>query len=146
MTKQQPKANQPESTQHYPDLSDSEREEAEKEGVKEAIKKSAETAFLTRSETEGETVGDRWPGKSEIMQFVDVLDLEVEEFKKVISGKADRQIAEDKVAGLLGVERSGKNRTEYVKAMMARLGVKSVYEVTNAGPSFTNDVTPTSAL
>jgi len=146
MTKKQSTANEPESTQHYPDLTDAEREEAEKEGVKEAIKKSAETAFVTRSEIEGESTGDRWPDRSEIMQYAHIVDLGLEAFKEAVKADAEPAIPESKVAGLLGLERSGKNRTEYVKAMMARLGVKSVYEVTNAGPGFTNDVTPVSTL
>jgi hypothetical protein len=41
----------------------------------------------------------------------------------------------------LGLERSGQNRTEHVKVLCERLGVKSPYEVTQAGPAWTNDQT-----
>jgi hypothetical protein len=38
------------------------------------------------------------------------------------------------------MERSGKNRTDVVEVICAVLGIKSPYEVTDAGPSYTNDV------
>ncbi|MGI4847263.1 MAG: hypothetical protein ACRYGK_03875 [Janthinobacterium lividum] len=129
-----------------PELTDDEREQAEKEGVKEAYKQSAQTNFATRSATETTGGGDRWPDRSEIMQFAGMIDLGLEEFEKAIAADAKPAIPEGKVAGLLGLERSGKNRTQYVKAMMKRLGVTSVYDVTTAGPAFTNDVTPITAL
>jgi hypothetical protein len=139
-------ANDPAEVKHYPDLGKSEREEAEKEGVKAAFSQSAQTNFSTRSATESESTGDRWPDRSEIQPWAHMLDLGEDEFVKAIDAKADVPVPEGKVAGLLGLERSGKNRTGYVKAMMDRLGVDDVYEVTSAGPGHTNDTTPINKL
>lgn len=129
-----------------PDLSDAEKEAAEKEGAKEAYKKSGETKVFTASNIEGESVGDKYPDRSEIMPWAPLLDLGIEEFKKAISEKADRLVPESKVAGLLGLERSGKNRTPYVEAMVKRLKVDSVYDVVPHGPDYTNDITPVKKL
>ena len=126
-----------------PELTEDERIAAEKEGLKSAYARSAETQFSTQSATESpDYVGDRWPDRHEIMQFASMIDLGLDEFKKAIAADADNAIPESKVAGLLELERSGKNRTEYVNALCRRLGVKSPLEVTNSGPGFTNDVTP----
>lgn len=130
-----------EVVQTYPELSDAEKHEAEKEGVKAAYQESAKTNFATRSATESTSVGDRWPDRHEIMQWAGVIDLGIEAFKDAIAEDADAPIPESKVAGLMELERSGKNRTEYVAAMCERLKVSSPLEVTNAGPGFTNDVT-----
>lgn len=128
------------------ELTDAEREAAEKEGLKAAYAQSAQTNFATRSATEGDSVGDRWPDRSDIMQFASMLDLDIDSFKAAISADANPGIPESKVAGLLGLERSGKNRTDWVAAMCERLGVKSPLEVTNAGPDFTNDTTPVNKI
>lgn len=136
-----PKEAQEATIRNFPELSDTEREAAEKEGVKAAYARSAETNFLTRSATETDSVGDRWPDRHEIMQWAHVVDLDLDGFKAAIDANAESAIPESKVAGLMELERSGKNRTEYVKAMCERLGVSSPYEVTNAGPGHTNDVT-----
>jgi hypothetical protein len=37
--------------------------------------------------------------------------------------------------GLLDLERSGQNRTEYVEALCKRLGVDDPRDVTHAGPA-----------
>lgn len=126
-----------------PELSDTEKAEAEKEGVKAALAQSAQTNFATRSATESpdSSAADKWPGRHEIMQWASVVDLGLEAFEAAVSADAENTIPEDKVAGLLELERSGKNRTQYVAALCKRLGVKSPYEVTNAGPGHTNDVT-----
>lgn len=144
MTKKQEaqEAKETEVIQHYPELTEAEKLEAEKEGVKQAVAQSARTNFSTRSATETASVGDRWPGRHEIMQWAHLVDLGLEEFQVAVAEDADPSIAEDKVAGLLELERSGKNRTDYVKALCDRLGISSPYEVTNAGPGYTNDVTP----
>jgi len=80
------------------------------------------------------------------MRFAPLIDLGLDAFKDAIAEDADNAIPESKVAGLLELERSGKNRTEYVNALCKRLGVKSPLEVTGAGPSHTNDVTPVSVV
>jgi hypothetical protein len=136
-----------ENVKHFPELSEEEKTEAEKEGVKAAMAQSAQTNFATQSATEApDYVGDRWPDRHEIMRFAHIIDLGLDAFKKAIADDAESLIPEGKVAGLLELERSGKNRTEYVNALCKRLGVKSPLEVTSAGPGHTNDVTPVAVL
>lgn len=122
------------------ELSDAEKKAAEKEGLKQAYAESAATNFRTQSETTGEPQGDRWPDRHEIMPWAHLVDLGLDAFKDAIKPDADPLVPEGKVAGLMELERSGKNRTEYVKALCDRLGVSSPLEVTSAGPGFTNDV------
>lgn len=130
-----------------PELTEAERTEAEKEGLKAAYAQSAQTTFATQSATESpDYEGDRWPDRHEIMRWAHIVDLGLEAFKAAVAEDAEPAIPESKVAGLLELERSGKNRTEYVQALCDRLGVKSPLEVTSAGPSHTNDVTQVSAL
>lgn len=130
------------TVKHTPELTETEKTEAEKEGVKAALAQSAQTNFATQSATESpDYEGDRWPDRHEIMRYAHLVDLGLDEFKAAISEKAEVTVPESKVAGLMELERSGKNRTEYVKALCDRLGVKSPLEVTSAGPGHTNDVT-----
>lgn len=130
-----------------PELTTAEREAAEKEGVKQAYAESALTNFRTRSATESyESQADRWPDRHEIMPWAGLVDLGLDAFKEAIAEDAKDPIPESKVAGLVEIERSGKNRTEYVKALCDRLGVASPLEVTHAGPGFTNDVTAVNTL
>ena len=67
-----------------------------------------------------------------------------------LEGMLDKKdgLGEDKIAALLILERNGQNRTEYVKAMMKRLGIKDLRkELPQAGgPDFTNDTTNLSDL
>lgn len=132
-----------------PELSKSEVAEAEKQGVKNALTQSAQTNFITQSATENndpDYVGDRWPDRHEIMQYAGMINLGLDEFVKAVADGATPNIPEGKVAGLLELERSGQNRTEYVRALCKRLGVKSPTEVTSAGPGHTNDVTSLTKL
>lgn len=126
-----------------PELSASEEKQAEKDGVKAALTQSAQTNFATQSATENldpEYVGDRWPDRHDIMRYEYIVLLGLDEFKEAIKEGATPNVPESKVAGLLELERSGQNRTEYVDALCKRLGVKSPIEVTGAGPGHTNDV------
>ncbi len=129
-----------------PKLTAAEEAAAQKEGVKEAAKEQAKESaqFLADNEPPAPPV-KQWHGKDEIMQYAHIIDLGFEAFEEAIAEK-DGGLPEEKVAGLLELERSGKNRTDYVRALCARLGVKSPYEVTNAGPDYTNDMTPISKL
>lgn len=131
---------QQEEVKNFPVLTDAEEEAAEKEGVAAAYADSARTNFATQSATETTGGGDRWPGRHEIMPWAHIVDLGLDAFKAAVAADAEPAIPEDKVAGLMELERSGKNRTEYVKALCDRLGVSNPFEVTNAGPGFTNDV------
>lgn len=139
----EPKKHSDGSIKTTPELSSAEQKQAEKEGVKEAFKESARTNFATQSATENldpDYVGDKWPDRHEIMRWAHLVGLGLDEFKAAIKEGAEPNVPEGKVAGLLELERSGQNRTEYVRALCTRLGVKSPTEVTGAGPGYTNDV------
>ncbi|KAK0349821.1 hypothetical protein LTR94_031514, partial [Friedmanniomyces endolithicus] len=83
-----------------------------------------------------------------------VLKLAPEAFADAISGDEDRAkkagyskpFGEEDAKGLLARERAGQNRTQYVRPVMERLGVASPYEVTDAGPPYTNDQTSVTNL
>lgn len=128
-----------------------EKAEALKEGALEAVKQSGHDAYLAM--TDGVQLSDappqnRWLGSDEIQMWAHVIDYGVEQFEDAVSEKPKDgdPIPDTKVAGLLKLERAGKNRTPYVAALKKRLKIDSVYEVTDAGPDYTNDITPTSKL
>jgi hypothetical protein len=128
-----------------PSLTESEKKAAQKEGLREAAKDAAkESAKYLANTDHAEVEPNRYLGKDEIMQHAHIIDLGIDEFKKAVGKGGD--LPENKVAGLLELERSGKNRTDYVRALCDRLGVKSPYEVTSAGPDYTNDITPVTKL
>lgn len=122
----------------------SEVEKARAEGVKEAIKQDAKESY--EYATDGALPGDdpaprQFTGSSQHTNMVSgLLGLSPEGLADAIAEDADTPIPEEAVANLLEQERSGQNRTPYVEALCKRLKVKSPYEVTNAGPGYTNDV------
>jgi hypothetical protein len=130
------------------DLSAGEKANARKEGAIEAHKESAKQAVELSTGTEtNETEAPRFLGSDEIMLYADLVDLGIEQFKELVAEGGDRNLSEEKVAGLLKLERNGKNRTEYVKALCKRLGIKDPREVPGAGgPDYTVDVTPLTKL
>ena len=130
-------------------VSQSELDKARKEGALEAAKEQGKDAFRYATDGNlpgGDGGGPKYAGSSDIMQYADILDLGLDSFKKRIEEGSDSPVPEEKVAGLLELERSGKNRTDYVKALCKRLGVDSPYEVTTAGPGYTNDTAPVTEL
>lgn len=132
-----------------PSVSDVQK--ARNEGVTEAIKENAKDAYnyATDGQLPGEPPEHQYHGASDIMQFADILTLGIEEFEDRIAEKADDPIPEEKVVGLLRLERNGQNRTAYVKALMRRLDLKSkedLYRVSPGGPDYTNDTTPITKL
>jgi len=139
-------AKKPDAIQNFPELSDAEKTAAEKEGVKAAISQSAQTNFATRSATESDAPGDRWPDRHEIMRWEHLLSLDLAAFEEAIDAKAEPAVPESKVAGLIELERSSKNRKQYCDVLTKRLGVSSVYEVTSAGPGYMNEVAPIIAI
>ncbi len=134
------------------ELSKKEIEGAQKEGALDYIKEGAKNAM--RADT-GTT---NYDGVSDSERFrVDpalnttfiatLLDLGVDELKRRLNDeKADDAIGFENAKGLLALERAGKNRTSYVKLLCDAIGVKSPYEVTSAGPAYTNDDTAVTAL
>lgn len=121
---------------------------AQKRGVADKIAENAGDTYqaLTDGDLPGEPPARQFIGMDDIMGFEPLLDLGVNEFETRIAEEQDNPVPEEKVAGLLSLERAGRNRTPYVQAMCKRLDVKSPYEVTNAGPGYTNDVHPITEL
>lgn len=121
---------------------------AQAEGVVDAIKEKAKDQYdaLTDGNLPGAPPARQFLGMDDIMGFEPLLDLGVSDFESRVAEDSDAPVPEEKVAGLLSLERAGRNRTPYVKAMCKRLGVDSPYEVTNAGPGYTNDVHPVTEL
>lgn len=128
-------------------LSGAEQAAARKEGAKDAVKEAAADTykFLTDGNLPGDTPDQRWIGHDDIMQFEPLLSLGVDEFTKRIGKTGEPPVPEEKVYGLLSLERVGQNRTPYVKAMMTRLGLKKE-DLPPGGPDYTNDVTATTKL
>lgn len=126
-----------------PDVPASKVKEAQIEGIQEAIAEGAKRKF---NMTDGSPVGDEpEPGivKTNDATHLDyLLDLDPDVLKKTLKGEGDLGPIpkQGTIASLLEMERSGKNRTDVVEVICAVLGIKSPYEVTDAGPSYTNDV------
>lgn len=128
-----------------PKVSQSEIDKAKKEGVLEAAKEEAKAAykFATDGNLMGESSGQKYPGYDDVNLLAPMLGESIDAFKESIA--KDGPLPEEKVYGLLALERNGQNRTDYVKAMMSRLGLKAD-ELPGGGPGYTNDVTPTTEL
>ena len=131
------------TTKNPTDLSTAEQNAAEHDAAKDLAKESAKDkiAASTGTESDAENVSTKWYGSDEIQLFAHLLDGGLETLEKAADKKDG--IAEDKLAGLLILERNGQNRTEYVRFLMKRLGIKDlVKELPQAGgPSYTNDTT-----
>lgn len=119
------------------------KEEVATDLAKDAVKQEARMS--TGTESEVDTAQSKYLGSDEIMQWEHVLDLDPDAFEDAIAEKAEHPIPENKVYGLLALERNGKNRTPYVKAAMKRLKLTKE-ELPGGGPAYTNDVSPTSKL
>lgn len=124
-------------------LSDAEIAKARKEGAKEDIKETAKDVHraLTDGNLPGEPPARSWHGSDEIQPWAYILDLGIDAFEEKVSksNKTD-PVPDEKVYGLLALERNGQNRTPYVKAAMKRLGLKAD-ELPGGGPAHTNDLT-----
>ncbi len=123
-----------------PSLSDVQK--ARTEGVTEAIKEQAKESYIYA--TDGQQPGDptdafKWHGYDDIAQWAPLLALDIEGFAEAIAEDAGPPVPDVKVYGLLALERNGQNRTDYVKAAMARLGLKAD-ELPGGGPAYTNPV------
>lgn len=128
-----------------PEVTAAEVEDARHQGAVDAISESAKHDYLTGGSMSTNVVApDRWPDRHEIMQWAYIIDFGLDDFKDAVSAepKSHAFVPEGKIAGLVELERSGKNRTQYVQALLDRLDVESVYDVTDAGPDYSNDVTP----
>lgn len=118
-------------------------EKARNEGVTEAIREDAKEAY--RYSVDGQLPGDP-PAPRPIntgahSNFLEGMrGLGPDELEAAVDEKADAPLSEEQVANLLEMERSGQNRTPHVQILCKRLKIKSPYEVTAAGPAYTNDV------
>lgn len=120
--------------------------DAKKEGALDAVKEGAKQAAILDT---GTTADPEDAGEAERLRVAPdfnstfaapLLDLPLDVLvKRMTNDKVPDPIDFETAKGLLALERSGRNRTDYVKALCGRLGVKSPYEVTNAGPAYTND-------
>jgi hypothetical protein len=133
------------------EVSKSEMEDAKKEGALDAVREGGKAAVLadtgTTGEFDGEAANLRVSPDIQSTVIAPLLDLSLDTLVQRLSNdKVAGAIDFETAKGLLHLERSGQNRTEYVKALMNRLGVKDPRDVTTAGPGFTNDVTALSHL
>ena len=121
-------------------------DKAQKEGIAEAQRESAKDTYkaLTEGALPGAPPARQFTGMDDIMQYAGLLDLDPEAFADRI--EKGGPVPEEKVAGLLSLERAGKNRTPHVKSLMKRLEIDHPREVTNAGPGYTNDIHPITEL
>jgi hypothetical protein len=129
--------------------STSDVESARNEGVTEAIKENAKDAYqyATDGQLPGEPAQQRFMGSDRHTNLIDgMLALSADALTEAVDPKADAPLSDDQVANLLKLERAGPNRTENVQVLCQRLGVKSPYEVTDAGPDYTNDTTNVTKL
>lgn len=127
------------------ELSRKEIDGARHEGALEAYKEGAKSAAIADTGTTGdpeamaEAANLRVAPDLNSTFLAPLLDLPLDTLVKRLSNEkvADFIDFED-AKGLLHLERSGRNRSEWVKALCARLGVKDPREVTSAGPAYTN--------
>ena len=129
--------------------STSEVEKARSEGVTDAIKEQAKDAYVyaTDGQLPGELPARQFNDMGAHTNMIDgLLSLGVDELTDAVDPKADASLSDDQVANLLRLERAGQNRTPYVQLLCKRLDVKSPFEVTDAGPDYTNDVSNITAL
>jgi len=137
-------------TEAHVKLSAKEIEEAKKDGALDYIKDGSKHAMASDTGTPSyEAVGEverfRVAPGFESTFLAPALDASVGDLEKRLKDDKDPLGFED-AKGLLALERSGKNRTGYVKMLMKFIGVKSPYDVTDAGPPYTNDETAITEL
>jgi len=125
-------------------VSDAEAKDARHEGAIEAIKEDAKDArrSLTDGAQPGEPAVTPYLGSDETNLIAFHLERGPDAFADLIKGNAKDagELTDTQVYGLLALERNGKNRTPYVKAMMKRLKLKAD-ELPGGGPAYTNDMT-----
>ena len=142
-------AKQPTDSEAFPSPTKAEIIEARREGVKDAIQESTKEAYKTGADQgygDSPTTGKQLQGSKEVAHIQHLVDLHPDVLADVLDGKdvpgrPALGLTEAQVAGLLEVERSGKNRTDIVQLLMKRLDIKHPSEVTAAGPAYTNDIT-----
>lgn len=131
-------------------LSAQEIKQAEKEGVLDRVRESANTQDI--DVLKGEEPDPKHQPKvyniDDTNQVEHLTDLGLEALEKAIDPEADEPLSEETIGKLLILERNGKNRTDFVKLLMKRLGIKDIRkELPQAGgPDYTNDISAVSKL
>jgi hypothetical protein len=126
----------------------SEIEDAKHDGALDQVRDSGRAAVLADTGTTGDpdTVAEaqrlRVSPDFHSTTFAPLLDLPLDTLvQRLTNDKVQGHIDFETAKGLLALERAGRNRTEYVNALLNRIGVDDPREVTSAGPGYTNDVT-----
>jgi hypothetical protein len=137
-------------------LTQAELDKAKKDGVlehaKDAAKLEAETGLTSvndKGSMERLAEQQRLKVDSSLPStfIAPLLDLSEDELGRRLSDeKVDGFIDFEHAKVLLNLERSGKNRTGYVKLLLKAIGTDDPYKVTPAGPAYTNDQTSITEL
>lgn len=137
-------------------LTQAELDKAKKDGVlehaKDAAKIEAETGLTSvhdKGSTERLAEQQRLRVDSSLPStfIAPLLDLSEDDLKKRLSDEKSADFIDfENAKMLLNLERSGKNRTGYVKVLLKAIGTDDPYKVTPAGPPYTNDQTSITEL
>lgn len=127
---------------------DAEIRDAKREGVLDRVRESATTQDMDTLKGEESEYRARHYNMDGTNQVEHLTSLGLEALKTAIDLKKDSPLAEEAIGKLLILERNGKNRTDFVKLLMDRLGIKDIFkELPQAGgPDYTNDVSAVTKL
>lgn len=125
-----------------PDLGKAEVVKAKKEGALDAIRESAAQQFRSTDGNATEEVDQGIQLTNDATHLEYMLEMDPKALTDALQGKdgSGLTLKQGTIASLLEMERSGHNRTDIVEALCKVLGIKTPYEVTDAGPAYTNDV------
>jgi len=130
--------------------SKSEIDEARKEGVLDAVREAATTQEM--DVLKGEEPDPKHQPRNYNLDGTNLVEhnlkLGLNALEEAIDPKADDAMPEETIGKLLILERNGQNRTDFVKLLMKRLGIKDIFkELPQAGgPDYTNDVSNVTKL
>jgi hypothetical protein len=135
------------------DVTHKELADAKKEGSLDYVKEGAKAAMIADTGTTADLdkmddpEAKRVPADLNTTFIAPLLDMSADDLEKRLKSKdVNEVISLDVAKGLLALERAGKNRTKHVQVLCKAIGVKSPYEVTTAGPPYTNDETSVTNL
>lgn len=135
------------------ELSQKEVEDARREGALDQLREGGRRAVLADTGTQGDLEAMAEAERKRISPdqnttfLAPLLDLPLDTLvPRLTNDKVPDPIPLEAAKGLLALERAGRNRTGYVRALCERIGVDSPVEVTSAGPPYTNDETAITEL
>ena len=118
------------------------KDEVAKDLAKEAVTQEAKAA----TGNESEVVPSKFPN----LEGTNLIEPILSQGIGAVEAACDKKdgLPEERLAALLTLERNGQNRTEVVRMLMKRLGIKDIRaELPEAGgPDYTNDTTNLSDL